>query len=702
MGKSSKLRSCPATGGSLTPAECGDGRGSRFACPADCPHNPFGPANYSQLLEIEKALDRKSLEWLFADPGRRPALEQEIGAARRSKSPHAFNAKVVWLFLFQRDALGLTPAQRWERAGFPGLCNDERVAMRWRMQMRVSLMEVRRVLDAERTEAVDLLEPQPALRLIYDRGLAAVAVRFAPFVVWTMPMPHFWCVFGTATVFTDLDVFEPWEAVDELVRHLGGPADKPGQRQWLAEHYARFDEALSAVTAARRRLMFESLDAKVGRAVYELRRPFAACRETLDQIAEVDHDDLSDAEVNEGFAEARVWFDPKTRLPFTAAPPPRPVLGRVLLGQSHWRLETIGAEKLAGFRQQFESQLGSRVRFVGERVDDLRGHLAEKGSSVDDALVPPRLLEQPQRIVISSSRTPQPIPPRSKQQLEAEWFAALDRAWLDDSIPTLGGKTPREAVRDPALRPRLIRMMKSRIRGCDERNLKQGTNYDVNWLVRELGLDEILVDPPPRRPRPASEIGEGADGLEPEPRTADRAPVVRPGGPPAPDLPPGAFTADEVGRRLDEAMAAFDTSTEALDEMAASGCTLVGELAELTEGLLSDDAFPILIPFLIQVWYVFVPRGTSGPELDPQRLRAGIRLELETLLKVSTRRSLSDFRAHLASGPQPALSEVLAGMIIDCVEKLPKKLQPDANVTVILIAVLRAVVAELDRACRSR
>jgi hypothetical protein len=64
MSKSSKLRPCPALGRDISPADCGEPRQSRLACPADCPHNPFGPAHYSQLLEIEDRLDTKSLERL--------------------------------------------------------------------------------------------------------------------------------------------------------------------------------------------------------------------------------------------------------------------------------------------------------------------------------------------------------------------------------------------------------------------------------------------------------------------------------------------------------------------------------------------------------------------------------------------------------------------------------------------------------------
>ena len=52
-------------------------------------------------------------------------------------------------------------------------------------------------------------------------------------------------------------------------------------RRWLAEHFVRFNAALGAVAVERRRLMFASIDAKFGKAVYQLEAPFAGCREWL-------------------------------------------------------------------------------------------------------------------------------------------------------------------------------------------------------------------------------------------------------------------------------------------------------------------------------------------------------------------------------------------------------------------------------------
>jgi hypothetical protein len=64
MGEAKKRRLCPAVAREITPAECGENRHSRYACPESCTHNPFAVAAYSELLEIEDRLDLTAMKRL--------------------------------------------------------------------------------------------------------------------------------------------------------------------------------------------------------------------------------------------------------------------------------------------------------------------------------------------------------------------------------------------------------------------------------------------------------------------------------------------------------------------------------------------------------------------------------------------------------------------------------------------------------------
>jgi hypothetical protein len=85
---------------------------------------------------------------------------------------------------FRRDERGLTCAERWAQAKFPGLNNDERVFLRAKMQVRVVLLEVHRVLDEQRVEGIDLLAPEAPPLIFADRSLAARTPRFATLLTW--------------------------------------------------------------------------------------------------------------------------------------------------------------------------------------------------------------------------------------------------------------------------------------------------------------------------------------------------------------------------------------------------------------------------------------------------------------------------------------------------------------------------------------
>lgn len=696
---------CPVVGHEISSAECGEGRGSRFACPADCAFSPLASANYSQLLELEAELDKLSLARLEEDSADRPALAREMQRAMRSKSQHELHASIVWRFLYQTDASGRTCAQRWEQAGFPGLKNDTRVLMRAKMKLRVVLLEVRRVLDSEQVEVVDLIEARPTPFIVRDRGFASSAARFATGLTWAYALPHYQRMFGSAILLPEFSTIEPREILLEIVRHLGGPVEEMPLRRWLAEHFGRFNEAMTAVSLERRRMMFASIDAKFGKAVYELKAPFATCGGALDQDPDVEPDDLNDGERREGFADARVWLvneDDELQAP---TPGGELVLGRVLLGQTHWRIEAMGAQRIALLRQRFERRMGERVRFTGERLDDFGKTLAEKDPKPDLSLVPPRLLENPNRIHLSTSRVPHSITPKSPGEMEMDAFTAMDHEFLNHAVPALDGRTPREAARDPALRPTLIQLMKSRVRQCDERNLETGLRHDTNWMLRELGLDELLFDPPPagRQPRtfvpggPATEFDEDEDYDDDDETVAL---MMDPALPPAPPLPGRPFTDEEVEARLRATIESYELAADATGEMEAEGCTLLDDLDQVTVGLVEDDSFPLLVPLVLQIWRAFVPAGTRGFNVPRAMLREAIVREGTDLTRILKQQSPAAVDRYLNSGTQPVLQRVILGQLMRLAETLPRKSRPSPEKQAILGTVLRAVIEEVDRAQR--
>jgi hypothetical protein len=498
MSKKNRLRDCPAAARSIEAFECGAGRHTVFACPEECPFNPFAAANYASFQQLELNADGKMFQWMSANvakPGEFAALTQKLAG----DSPNvAFFNHLAWQGVYRLDANGESCLGKWAKAGFPGLTHDEQVLMRGRMQMRVGLVEVHRILDRNRVEVVDLLDPEAKPFIIVDQAFAARVVRFAVYALDLVPLPNYTRIFGFGMLIPDLDSFAAEVAVRAVVAHLGGPSDNAGLRRWLAEHFEKFQQSLTASALARHRLMIDELDAQFGKVVYELLEPFDQCRAHLDAVPEVAADPISEQEQSEGFVNARCWFARKNDEEFDYVGEGA-VLGRVLLGKTHWRLEVMGSARLDKLRARFESVLGPRVKFTGERRDNIGARMRMQLPEYDASLVPPLLLTEPPRLVSTFSRVPATADDANDGA--EDFMRERDRVFLDQTVPALEGKTPRAAASIPALRPALLRLMKGRVNQCDTHNLETGGTEDVNWMLRELGLTEILFEPPPTRPR---------------------------------------------------------------------------------------------------------------------------------------------------------------------------------------------------------
>ncbi len=501
MSRKTQSRACPAAGREITPAECGAGRHTAYACPEQCPFNPFSAANYAEFDRIESATNKKLFDWILANVQDREQFERELQkVVGDGPNPRCFHL-LARRSVFQSDSDGESCVGRWAKAGFPGLTGDECTFARGLARLRPALIEVHRVLDRRRVEVVDLLDPDKRPILVVDQAFALHATRFAVFSVYLIPLPNYCRIFGLVALVPEMEPLENEEIIRELVTHLGGPVDEAGTREFLKHNLERFEEALLAVASARAEAMLEGIDAQLGQRNYRLVQPYSQCLALLDSSPEVSPDPVQAEEQEEGYVEGRVWFappgDPETELAGQHA-----LLGRVLLGPDEWRLQVLGAEKLDRLRQRFETLMGRAVRFTSQHQTDLAASLLEDRAPYDSTLVPPALLRDVSRLALTTSRIPAPDGPRVQEEIMADVHEQNDRRFLDAALDGLGGKSPRQAASDPAFRPKLVRMMKSRIRSADQDNLETGGNRDVNWMVRELGLDEILFYPPPPRPRP--------------------------------------------------------------------------------------------------------------------------------------------------------------------------------------------------------
>ncbi len=692
MSKKNRLRECPAAGRAIEAFECAAGRHTTYACPESCPFNVFACASYPKVQEIEQSADEKYLKWVAAHAADRAQFEADMRRTLGDGPNPAYFHRLAWHGVYRIGPRGDTCLGEWAKAGFAGLSTDERVLMRGRMRLQPSMLEVHCILDNTRVEVVDLLDPERGPFIIADIGFARQVVRFEVYATETFPLPHYSRLLGTCFRVPDFHPIAPEEVIPELILHLGGPNDNLGRRAWLAEHFEKFEHALEAVGLARRQAMFQALDGQFGKAVYKLEQTVAECVGQLATVPEIADDPLAEEERKEGFTNGRVWFageaDPETQHALLGA-----VIGRILIGPTHWRLEAMGAERLGRLRERFEHLMGPRVAFAGERRDNLAARLRMQEPKFDPALVPPALLRHTPRLLVGTNRVRAPAEAVMGDAAAAGIIYDQQKGILDEPIPALDNKTPRAAASNPALRPQLLRWMKFWISQTDRRNLETGRSDDTNWMVRELGLTEILFDPPPPRPRrpPTDEENDEAEEGPP--------PYLALPDPPA--LPNRPWTKPEAFQVLQGALQTCTDTWHPADYFSDLQYSLFPDLDELVGEELNEHEISFLFQAASWIVLCFAPRDTSPPDFSPEDLADNLRRHLAEFASLSETRSDDPLNRWLEQSRQPNLLTALLALFLSWLQNVPPNLRVREDSKVLMMAALGAVLDTLDEAARS-
>jgi hypothetical protein len=143
------------------------------------------------------------------------------------------------------------------------------------------------------------------------------------------------------------------------------------------------------------------------------------------------------------------------------------VVGRAFVGREDVRLETNSRERADALRRRFEVLCAGLVTHrAREHVDPL-----------SKAAKKERVERRHERLEEQSPEAAAVLVAFKNEEY---------RAWLDQEIPALGGKTPRQAVKTPARR-RQVEVMLKEIEHRESRE-PEGTRFDVRQLRADLGL----------------------------------------------------------------------------------------------------------------------------------------------------------------------------------------------------------------------
>ena len=144
-------------------------------------------------------------------------------------------------------------------------------------------------------------------------------------------------------------------------------------------------------------------------------------------------------------------------------------LGDVRLWSNQLELGCLSRERLAAGKTLLRRTLGRLVRHQGDEFRDM------DTASLASAQPPPPDHEEE-------------IPAEIAETIVREMMAAKYAEWLDNPVPALDGKSPRQASRDPEAQEQLEELLKT-VEYMEERKRRDGEPHiDVADIRRELGL----------------------------------------------------------------------------------------------------------------------------------------------------------------------------------------------------------------------
>ncbi|HEY1793293.1 MAG TPA: hypothetical protein VGG34_10265 [Opitutaceae bacterium] len=405
----------------------------------------------------------------------------------------AFPSALHWYLGWYRGADGQTLGETWRKAGWAGLNNDERVMSEHRCRSFPTLLEIDRPEDAQSVWVRDLWAgPNSKPFLLIDRMAAKELVRFDLVVSWVTRYPHFARFSGGGLRLSrDLLVAfrEEWRAFAREVLNLKRKPTADQMRSVLASDFDYAKELIADLGTEARQAMLRNVDLQVCSAFYGIIGPAQA---VLDQIAACPEFEACDSDPSEDLPESTAfrWLRRgeskriESQMPEAFRHPDDEslgvgVLGRISIGPKEVLVRTMSGQKHDFARQRMGEIFGPLLEFVRESRVDAAAQIADRiESGEEDEADDP-----------SPEEIPSAVRAEALRFAMAKHFAGL----ADAKLPIFGGRSAREAARDPKLRPAVVSWMKDQWESVARLGRRDGADMSdyPRRLAAELGLDEL-------------------------------------------------------------------------------------------------------------------------------------------------------------------------------------------------------------------
>jgi hypothetical protein len=450
-------------------------------------------------LEVDTKLVRKKLDYLKSHYSYREfekmvehmrfasgVLEEDAGTAE--------GAAVYYLFFVKRDTDGRTLAQKWQAQGWPVLNNDERIMMESRFNCRATVIELQKVLDHQRMECLDLLEPEKGSFILIDRATAARSVRFTRMLTWLAHYPYFSRIANNGVEVTDFAFAEFMDTLRDSFQKERRKHKEMTIKDYLSENFGSFGSLIYDLSREKSIAALERMDLHQCKALYKIEGNYTEIKAVLDSKPDFEKRERHREEEASG-AYYYSWLrrGESKALEKKMSPSFRHgdekedgvgTIGNISLFSDKLIVETFTKQKYRFAKTMIKKFFGESLQLQNEAVVDLaKQHAAKIDDNYEDYAQEAVLEKQEDK--------EEDVPPEIARGLLQKMYKRHYTIFLNDKIPALDNMTPRQAASDPQMRPRLIELMKQHLKGIEKQNKERGLDLNIDWALDELSLREL-------------------------------------------------------------------------------------------------------------------------------------------------------------------------------------------------------------------
>lgn len=497
-------RFCPAMEKELCSICCATQRMTEIKCTEDCGHNTFGIKAIKAFRELDMDFANVVMSYL-ADYYSKP--QRELGYEALANPIPMEDVDKVYYFCREKLYHEIQPDGRtifeiWQDKKFAKLNHDQKLLLEYKRSLEPTVVELQKNLDNNFAEFIDLLEPERAPFRILDPDFVHYGYpRFTRMVTYLETYPNF------VRFSRGGGLLLPGETARMFIEQLKERSEVAGlpPKEYLRQNYAQCSQWPDELFDRHRIETLTHMDNKLCTATYDIGNNFFRIIERL-----LSRDDMVEDKETGNRNQCRyfVWLQKGASADFEASEENLvqlmnvgndaiPVIASISLFPDHLELDSYSNPKYAFARQKLETEFGSWLEFRQEEIQELAKEMIDQQNreSADRSQHQGKSKEarnQERAREDKNDNYENEIPNAIHQQMLKQSLDRYYQDFLNQKIPFLGNMRPRDAAKNPTMRPELAELMKNHMNSAEEMTKnKNQSPYNFDWVLDELNLSEL-------------------------------------------------------------------------------------------------------------------------------------------------------------------------------------------------------------------